>query len=92
MAVAGNAGKFDIQILSAHPDKAAARIEERRQIELLQPPANSQHVISRATVTEGASMRLPTDLLERVKVVARRKEWSLSKTLAKLIEKGLQRG
>lgn len=41
--------------------------------------------------TEFASTRLTPKLLEQAKQIARSREWSLSKTLAKLIEKGLEK-
>jgi hypothetical protein len=36
-------------------------------------------------------MRLSSDTLARVRRLAERKEWSLSKTLAKLVEKALEK-
>jgi hypothetical protein len=35
------------------------------------------------------SARVPESVLERIKKIAEDKEWSLSKVVAKLIEKGL---
>jgi tartrate dehydratase alpha subunit/fumarate hydratase class I-like protein len=40
---------------------------------------------------EYASTRIPADVANKVKQLAARKEWSYSKTIAKLIEKGLQK-
>jgi hypothetical protein len=47
--------------------------------------------IRMANKTEFASTRLSPDVLERVRRLAQRREWSLSKTLAKLVEWALEK-